>query len=142
MPTFPSHSWMQALADELAAQPGVGRHAAELEGAYRFVVETDDTLERERRYDLVVEQDPQHEHGVAVHAVDIDPARRPRLEIAATHERWVALLRGELSVPRALFLRRLRVRGDLGLLTRRIGDGRPFLDALRRVDSTFAPGRR
>lgn len=131
MPKFPSQEWIAAYCARLEADPRAGAMARALEGVYRFVVEPGGPLTERHSYDVAIAPVPPD--GASVQPVPAGPA--PRLEIAAVYPRWVQLLRGELDIPLAIMLRRIRVTGDLKAVTANLDDARPLLDALSSVES-------
>ena len=133
MPIFPSGEWMTAFCDELASQPDAERVAASLAGTYRFVVQPAGPLTSPHVYEVTIGVGPD---GPAV-TWSAGDGRAPTLEMTANYERWRQLISGTLDIPVAMMLGRLRVRGDLGRLTRRAADVAPLLDALRAVDTTW-----
>lgn len=133
MPLFPSDEWMQAFSDTVTHDPRSGAMAEALAGVYRFVVEPGGRLDR--RYEADVAIAPV-DGRARVQRVDGQGAA-PRLTIAATYPRWIQLLRGELDIPLAVMLRRVKVSGDLRAVTGNAAAARPLLDALSAVDSQF-----
>jgi hypothetical protein len=133
VPTFPSDAWIAEFCVQLERHPKAGDMARALQGVYRFVVEPSGPVTTEQRYDVEIAPD-----GDGARVVPLDPpAAEPRLTIAAVYPRWVQLLRGELDLPIALMLRRIKVSGDLRAVTGNLDDTRPLLDALSAVDSSF-----
>jgi hypothetical protein len=135
VPIFPSDAWIAEFCVQLERHPGAGDMARALRGVYRFVVEPSGPVATEQRYDVEIAPDGD---GARVVPLD-DPVADPRLTIAAAYPRWVQLLRGELDLPIALMLRRIKVSGDLRAVTSNLDDARPLLDTLSAVDSSF-PG--
>jgi len=133
VPLFPSDEWMQAFGDTVTRDPRSGAMAEALQGVYRFVVEPGGRLDR--RYEADVAIAPV-DGRAQVTRVQPQPGA-PRLTITATYPRWVQLLRGELDIPLAVMLRRVKVAGDLRAMTGNAAAARPLLDALSAVDSQF-----
>lgn len=139
MPLFPSQEWMEDFADRLATHPGAGPTAQALDGVYRFVIVPAAGLGEQHRYDVEIRP---ADDGGGPRVTPLDaPVDAPRLTITAGYDRWQQLLRGELDLPMAVLLRRIKVSGDLGALTSQGSSTRPLLDALSGVDSTFLPSR-
>jgi hypothetical protein len=134
MPVFPSGEWMQAFCDELASHPGVDRVAAGLAGTYRFVVQPAGRLTSRHVYDVTIGGAP---HGGVIVSWSTGNGSSPTLELTADYERWRQLISGTLDIPIAVMLGRLRVRGDLGRITRQAADTGPLLEALRSVETTW-----
>lgn len=131
MPRFPSEQWIAAYCARLEADPRSGAMARALEGVYRFVVEPGGPLTEQHRYDVAIAPDGE---GASVRPLP-DAVAEPRLTIAAGYPRWVQMLRGELDLPIAIMLRRIKVTGDLRAVTANLDDARPLLDALSAVES-------
>jgi SCP-2 sterol transfer family len=133
VPLFPSEEWMRAFGAAVEADPRSGAMAEALQGVYRFVVEPGGRLDQTYSADVAIAP----ENGQArVTPVPSGP-REPRLTIAAAYPRWIQLLRGELDIPIAVMLRRVKVSGDLRSVTSKADAARPLLDALSAVDSQF-----
>lgn len=133
MPVFPSQEWIDEFCAVLQADPRSGAMARALEGVYRFVVEPQGALAQRHAYEITIVPDGS---GSQV-TPQPESAGKPRLTIAAGYARWVQMLRGELDIPMAMMLRRIKVSGDLSGVMGNISDARPLLDALGTVDSTF-----
>lgn len=134
MPVFPSSEWIDEFCARLEADPRSGAMARALEGVYRFEVEPSGPVQQRQVYDVAIAPT---EQGASVKPLAAG-AQAPRLTIAAAYPRWVQLLRGELDIPIAIMLRRIKVSGDLKAVTSNLNDARPLLDALSAVDSSFA----
>ncbi|MPZ87532.1 MAG: hypothetical protein GEU81_05540 [Nitriliruptorales bacterium] len=133
MPVFPSQEWMDDFCAKIEADPRSPAMAKALEGVYRFVVEPHGALHDRHAYEISIVADGDGTR-VAPQPVSADP---PRLTITASYLRWVQMLRGELDIPVAVMLRRIKVSGDLSGVMGNMSDARPLLDALSAVDSTF-----
>lgn len=131
MPPFPSTDWMHAYAEAVAAHPQADALLARMAGRYRFVVTADDGRGAPEVHDLVVAD------GAVVVAPPDPGGPAPTLTLTASRRRWRGLVRGEADVLHAILLRRLRVAGDLGLLTRRADAAAPLLECLQAVETTF-----
>jgi hypothetical protein len=133
VPVFPSEQWISAFCAELAADPDAGSVAAALDGVYRFVIEPAGPLPERHSYDVAIRP--------AGDGADVTPVPHspdvPRLTLTADYERWRQLVRGELDIPIAVMLRRLRLSGDLGALTGRMGSAKPLLRALGAVPTQW-----
>jgi SCP-2 sterol transfer family len=134
MPVFPSQEWIAAYCATLERDPRAGAMAQALNGVYRFVIEPSGPVTERHSYDVSITPDGT---GAVVRPL-APPAAEPRLTIAAAYPRWLQLLRGELDIPIAVMLRRIRVSGDLRAVTSNLDDARPLLDALSRVDTQAA----
>lgn len=134
MPVFPSGEWMEALCTQFAAQPEARRAATALAGTYRFIIKPAGRLDDQYVYDVTIASSANGSPRVTW-SVDDDTA--PTLELSADYERWKQLISGTLDIPLAVVLGRLRVRGDLARIMSRASDARPFLDALRAVDTRW-----
>lgn len=134
MPHFPSDAWVLEFCRVLAAHPQAGETARALRGRYRFLVEPAGDLKEPHSYDIDITPDGD---GAAVVPAPPNGAE-PRLTIAAGYDRWVQLLTGELDLPIALMLRRIRLSGDTKAVTSQLDKTRPLLDSLSAVDSTFS----
>jgi SCP-2 sterol transfer family len=132
VPLFPSQEWMQAFGEAVEADPRSGAMAEALEGVYRFVIEPGGRLDQTFSADVAITPDNGHARVTQVQA-----AGQPRLTITAAYPRWIQMLRGELDIPIAVMLRRVKVSGDLRSLTSKADAARPLLDALSAVDSQF-----
>jgi hypothetical protein len=128
---FPSQEWITAYCALLEADPRAGAMARALQGVYRFVVEPGGSLTERHSYDVSIVPEGD---GAAVTPLPTG-VPEPRLVIAAVYPRWVQLLRGELDIPLAIMLRRIKVTGDLRAVTANLDDARPLLDALSAVES-------
>lgn len=135
MPVFPSHEWIEAYCDALAAHPDAARMAEALDGVYRFVIDPGGPL-RDRQV-----------HGVEIRPLgNGSPSVEPRpevprevadLSIAAAYPQWRQLVNGTLDLALALVLRRVKIGGDLQRLTGRVSSAQPLMDALRAVDTVW-----
>jgi SCP-2 sterol transfer family len=134
MPVFPSGQWMEAFCAELTSHPDAEHLAKSLAGIYRFVVQPGGPLGEEHTYDVKIAQGV---NGTLDVRWSVDDSVVPTLELIADYERWRQMISGTLDIPLAMMLGRLRVRGDIGRVTRRAADARPLLDALRAVDTTW-----
>jgi hypothetical protein len=134
MPVFPSGEWIEALCAQFAAQPEAGRMATALAGTYRFIIQPAGRLTDQYVYDVTIAPST-NEAPRVTWSVDDDTA--PTFELSADYERWKQLITGTLDIPLAVVLGRLRVRGDLARLMSRASEARPFLDALRAVDTRW-----
>jgi hypothetical protein len=132
VPVFPSDDWIAAYCTQLERDPRSGPMARALHGVYRFVVEPSGPVAELVSYDVAIEPDG---NGARVTPLP-EPIAEPRLTISAPYPRWVQLLRGELDIPIAIMLRRIKVFGDLKTVTAHLDDARPLLDALSAVEST------
>lgn len=133
MPLFPSQEWIDEFCTKIEADPRSGAMARSLEGVYRFVIDPHGALRERHAYEIKIVPDGPGARVTPEPAV----GDRPRLTIAANYARWVQMLHGELDVPMAMMLRRIKVSGDLSGVMGNISDARPLLDALSAVDSTF-----
>ena len=133
MPLFPSTEWMADFCARLAAKPAAGQLAAALAGTYRFVVEPDGPLRERHVYELSITPGGD---GADVRLLD-GAAGEPRLELTAGYGRWKQLIRGELDLAMAFLLRRLKVKGDIGAITKHASSSRPLMDALAEVDTIW-----
>lgn len=142
MPLFPSPEWMEDFADRLATHPQAGPTAEALDGVYRFVIEPAAGLADRQYFDVEIRPGEGSDGDGAARVTPLgDPVDAPRLTITAGYDRWQQLLRGELDIPMAMLLRRIKLAGDLSALTSKGHATRPLLDALSSVDSTFLPSR-
>lgn len=142
MPLFPSPEWMEDFAARLATHPEADMTAEALDGVYRFVIEPAAGLVERHHYDVEIRPGQQGPDGGGARVTPLDaPVDDPRLTITAAYDRWQQLLRGELDIPMAVLLRRIKIAGDLGALTKKGPATRPLLDALSGVDSTFLSTR-
>lgn len=131
MPVFPSQEWIADYCAILERDPRASAMARALDGVYRFVVEPSGPVTERHSYDVSIAADGP---GAVVRPL-AQPVAEPRLTIAAAYPRWLQLLRGELDLPIAIMLRRIRVSGDLKAVTSNLDDARPLLDALSQVDT-------
>jgi putative sterol carrier protein len=131
---FPSHDWIDAFCDALAAHPQAIQTAEALAGRYRFVIEPAGPLREGHSYDVQIATD--RDGGAAVTQVNGDGSK-PRLTLTADYLRWRELLEGRLDVKLALILRRLRVAGDLSSVTSQLNETKPLLDALSSVPTRW-----
>lgn len=134
MPVFPSGEWMEAFCAHLAAQPGAGQAADALAGKYRFVIQPAGPLADQRVYDVTIASSA---NGGPHVTWGTDDGAVPTFEFAADYERWRQIISGTLDILLAVALGRLRVRGDVGRIATRAATARPFLDALRAVDTQW-----
>lgn len=135
MPLFPSREWMEAFCARVEGHPEAPEVAAVLAGVYRFVVEPAGALTERQAYDLEVR--PGEDGGPPeVRPVD-GPGAAPRLTISADYNRWRQLVSGELDLGLAVMLRRVKVSGDIGALTRGLSSTRPLLDAMNAVETEW-----
>lgn len=132
MPVFPSDEWIVAYCAELERDPRSGTMARALHGVYRFVVEPSGPVTQRTSYDVEIAPNGT---GATVRPLP-EPVAEPRLTISAPYPRWQQLLRGELDIPIAIMLRRIKVSGDLRAVTANLDDARPLLDALSAVEQT------
>jgi hypothetical protein len=133
VPLFPSDEWIGAFCAQLERDHRAGAMAKALDGVYRFVIEPSGAVTERHSYDVSIVPDGD---GASVEPL-AGSAVEPRLTIAAPYPRWAQLLRGELDVPIAIMLRRIRVSGDLRAVTANLDDVRPLLDALVKVETEF-----
>ncbi len=131
MPVFPSDEWIAAYCAELERDPRSGAMARALHGVYRFVVEPSGPVTDRAVYDVEIAPNGT---GASVKPL-AGPVETPRLTIAASYPRWVQLLHGELDIPLAVMLRRIKVSGDVRAVTSNLDDAKPLLDALSAVES-------
>jgi hypothetical protein len=132
VPLFPSDEWIDSFCAHLEHDPRAGAMAKALQGVYRFVIEPSGPVTEQHSYQIAIEP-----NGDGASVEPTRPVQQPRLTIAAPYSRWVQLLRGELDIPLAIMLRRIKVSGDLRALTANLDDARPLLDALSAVDTTL-----
>ena len=135
MPRFPSAEWMDEFCNHLEAQEEIGEAARVLDGVYRFVIEPAGPVPERHVYAVQIRSDV----GGAT-ATRLDDAADPRLTLTATYDRWRQLITGRLDIGMALMLRRLKVSGDLGTLTRDMRSAKPLMDALGSVDTDWPDG--
>lgn len=133
MPVFPSREWMETFGAGLAAHPDAAVVAGVLDGVYRFVVLPAGPLTAEHTYDLDIRPT---DRGAAVAVID-DTGEAPRLTLTAGYDRWKQLVRGEMDIPMALMLRRLRISGDIGRVTKHPEVAKPLFAALGGVPTTW-----
>ena len=144
MPQFPSAAWIDAFCEHLEAQEGIGDVAPALDGVYRFVIEPAGPVSDRHVYDVEIRPDgnggasASRRNGVVPGAAATPNGdHAPRLTLTAGYDRWQQLITGKLDIAMALMLRRLRVSGDLGALTRDVGTAKPLMNALRGVDTAW-----
>ncbi|MCS6816567.1 MAG: SCP2 sterol-binding domain-containing protein [Blastocatellia bacterium] len=128
---FPSAEWAQALREAINASPAYREAAADWEaGPIGFVVRAGE----EKTYlwlDL--------HRGECRAAELVSPAEGERAPflISAEYEDWKQILRGQLDPVRAIWMGRLKVRGDLSLLLRYMQAARELLACAARVPTRF-----
>jgi len=128
---FPSAEWAQALREAINASPAYRESAADWEGGpICFVIRTDE----EKTYlwlDL--------HRGECRAAELVSPAEGERAPflISAEYEEWKRILRGELDPVRAIWMGKLKVRGDLSLLLRYMRAAQELLACAARVPTQF-----
>jgi hypothetical protein len=144
MPQFPSPAWIDEFCSHLEAQDDIGEVAHALDGVYRFVVDPAGPVTERHVYDVEIRPDgnggaaaARLNGAQAPGASTRDSDGDPRLTLRASYDRWRQLISGQLDIAMALMLRRLKVSGDLGAITRDVNTARPLMRALRGVDTQW-----
>lgn len=135
MPLFPSPEWIEAFCDHVRAHPEAPEVAQALAGVYRFVIEPAGALAQRQSYDLEVR--PGDDGGPPEVQPLEEQSAAPRLTVTADYNRWRQLVSGELDLGLAVMLRRVKVSGDIGALTRGLSSTRPLLDAMNAVETEW-----
>ena len=134
MPLFPSSEWMADFCQRLEEHPEAPEVAPALDGIYRFVIEPAGPLVERHTYVIAITP---VDDGAEVTLIDEGDDIEPRLSMSADYRRWQQLVRGELDIAMAVMLRRLRVSGDLTGLVGSVSSGRPLIESLHAVETTW-----
>jgi putative sterol carrier protein len=128
---FPSAEWAHALREAINASPAYRASAADWEaGPICFLVR----MGEEKAYlwlDL-------HRGGCrAAELVAPAEGERAPFLIAAEYEDWKRILQGQLDPVRAIWMGKLKVRGDLSLLLRYMRAAQDLLACAARIPTRF-----
>jgi putative sterol carrier protein len=128
---FPSAEWAHALCEAINASPAYRESAATWEaGPICFVIRAGE----EKTY-LWLDLHRGECRGAGL--VSPDEGERAPLLISAEYDDWEQILRGQLDPVRAIWMGRVKVRGDLSLLQRYLRAAQDLLACAARIPTRF-----
>ncbi len=133
---FPSAEWAQAFQEEINASAAYRESAAQWEaGPICFVILTNDRAGLQTRTYMRLDL----HRGVCRAAELVSPQEGEAVPflISAPYDIWKQILRGELDPVRALWMGRVKVRGDLSLLLRYMRAAQELVACAARVPTQF-----
>jgi len=134
--TFPSDEWLQQFKDALNGEPGKAwqEAAAEWEGSFLFVVESDATLS-ETVY-LFIDLWHGQCRTVSFHK-EGDTLPEADAQFKGAYGNWVKLLKGEIDLIKGMLMRKFKLAGNKGKVMRGAQAAKELVATAKSLDTVF-----
>jgi putative sterol carrier protein len=134
---FPSSEWLQALEEKINTDQQYAHIARNWEGDLLFVIEKDETLQKETRFYLDLWHGKCRKALILSHDQDLE--EKPTFTLSAPRKNFVRVLVGELDPLQAMLTRKLKVKGNMSYMMRNMPVVLDFVRCAKEVPTKGLP---